>query len=168
MQEIGQFPLIGRTDKTDKGTVIRPYLAVQELKLIGIELPKIVEEAILEKYHQEQFMLAYRYKLEREEKEADRKRTEAAGTRDFNAIAGKVSPDMLRWRSIDAALELAKSSNSKVILLGGGQNTPLMQLNLGDSPGSPPVKESAPPAEPTPQRPALKPAAKLGLPAPAR
>ena len=132
LQEMGQFPLIGRVEKSDKGVVSRPYLYVQELRLISVELPKIVEDAILEKYHQEQLMLAYRYKLEREEKEADRKRTEAAGIRDFNQIAGKISPDMLRWRSIDAALELAKSHNSKVVVLGGGQNGLSMQLNLGD------------------------------------
>ena len=97
---------------------------VQELKLTSLTLPKVVEDAIVEKYREEQLMLAYRYKLEREEKEADRKRTEAAGIRDFNLIAGKVSPDMLRWRGIDAALDLAKSSNSKVIIMGSGSAGP--------------------------------------------
>jgi regulator of protease activity HflC (stomatin/prohibitin superfamily) len=144
LQEMGQFPLIGRAEKTDKGMVSRPYLYVQELRLISVELPKIVEDAILEKYHQEQLMLAYRYKLEREEKEADRKRTEAAGIRDFNQIAGKISPDMLKWRSIDASLELAKSPNSKVVVLGGGQGGMSMQLNLGDAPPPAAAREAAP------------------------
>lgn len=152
LQEMGQFPLIGRAEQSGKGASSRPYLYVQELKLVAIELPKIVEEAILEKYHQEQLMLAYRYKLEREEKEADRKRTEAAGIRDFNLIAGKVSPDMLRWRSIDAALDLAKSPNSKVVVLGGGQGGLTMQLNMGDTlPSSAPKEPNAPPSgTPTP------------------
>jgi regulator of protease activity HflC (stomatin/prohibitin superfamily) len=158
LQEMGQFPLIGRSETGDKGVSPRPYLYVQELKLVAIELPKIVEDSILEKYHQEQLMLAYRYRLEREEKEADRKRTEAAGIRDFNLIAGKVSPDMLRWRSIDATLELAKSTNSKLIILGGSEHGPLLSLNLADPLPPPAVKEpapaEAPAAPPAPAAPA--------------
>jgi regulator of protease activity HflC (stomatin/prohibitin superfamily) len=152
LQEAGQFPIIGKLDKSGNASKTRPYVYVQELKLTQIDLPALIEAAIAEKYHQEQLMLAYRYRLEREEKEADRKRTEAAGIRDFNLIAGKVSPDMLRWRSIDAALDLAKSNNSKVIVLGGGQPGLAMQLNLGDSPGAtPPATESPPPSTPGPQ-----------------
>lgn len=131
LQEVGQFSLLGKLDKLG-AVAASPYVHVQELELTQIELPKIVEDAIVEKYRQEQLMLAYRYKLEREEKEAERKRTEAAGIRDFNLIAGKVSPDMLRWRSIDVAGDLAKSNNSKVIVFGGGGSGPAMQLNLGD------------------------------------
>ena len=147
LQEVGQFPLIGRMERTVQGQVSRPYVQGQELKLTHIHLPKVVEDAIVEKYRQEQLMLAYRYKLEREEKEAERKRTEAAGIRDLNLIAGKVSPDMLRWRGIDATLELAKSNNSKVVVLGGSSGT-LMQLNLSDpSPApAPPAKEEQEPA----------------------
>ena len=157
LQEVGQFPLIGKMEKSATGMVSHPYVYVQEIKLTQIDLPKIVENAIVEKYHQEQLMLAYKYKLEREEKEADRKRTEAAGIRDFNLIAGKVSADMLRWRSIDAALELAKSNNSKVIVLGGGQSNLAMQLNLGD------VASGSAAAEPHDKK---EPAAPLTTPAP--
>jgi regulator of protease activity HflC (stomatin/prohibitin superfamily) len=162
LQEMGQFPLLGRAENTEKGTVSRPYLYVQELKLVAIELPKIVEDAILEKYHQEQLMLAYQYKLEKEEKEADRKRTEAAGIRDFNQIAGKISPDMLRWKSIEAALDLAKSNNSKVVVLGGGQSGMMMQLNMGDAASGATPKEDSAAAAATPaaaaQIPGKKPA----------
>jgi regulator of protease activity HflC (stomatin/prohibitin superfamily) len=164
LQELGQFPLIGKIEQTSNGPITHPYLEVQEIKLVEIDLPKIVEETIVEKYHQEQLMLAYKYKLEREAKEAERKRTEAAGIRDFNSIAGKVSADMLRWRSIDAALELAKSNNSKVIVLGGGQNNPALQLNLGDmqpqSGGYAPSESKPPAAEKTPPAPEKKAAPK--------
>lgn len=161
IQEVGQFPLIGRTEQSGAGAVSRPYVYVQELKLTAITLPKIVEDAIVEKYHQEQLMLAYRYKLEREEKEADRKRTEAAGIRDFNLIAGKVSPDMLRWRSIDAAADLAKSNNSKVIVLGSGGPGLAMQMNLGDTmaPPAPATASSEPAATPATAAAAAPPAA---------
>ena len=142
LQEVGQFSMIGRLEQSQVGSVSRQYVFVQELKLIQIDLPKVVEDAIVEKYHQEQLMLAYRYKLDREEKEADRKRTEAAGIRDFNQISGMATSDMLRWRSIDAAVDLAKSNNSKVIVLGGGQGGMSMQLNLGEDASRPPSEES--------------------------
>ena len=85
-------------------------------------------------------MLAYKFKLEREQKEADRKRTEAAGLRDFAQIAGK-SVDLIRWRSLEVASEFAKSPSSKFVVLGGGQGALPMILNLGES--SPPTQPAA-------------------------
>lgn len=98
-------------------------------------------------------MLEYRYKLDRERQESDRRRIEASGIRDYNTIVGELSPDVLRWRSIEATTELARSDNSKVVVLGGG-NVPLM-LSLGDQPlASPPASTSAPPqASAEPARP---------------
>ena len=129
LQELGRSPVLGRLE--DDGSMLssRPYVVIQELKLTSIDLPPDVEKAIADKYKQEQLMLEYRYKLEREEKEADRMRSEAAGIRDYNLIASKINPDILRWRSIDATLELAKSPNSKVIVLGGGQGAQML-LNV--------------------------------------
>ncbi|MDC3955558.1 prohibitin family protein [Polyangium jinanense] len=129
LQELGQIPVLGRLEEDGAALSSRPYVVIQELKLVDIDLPVIVEQAIADKYKQEQLMLEYRYKLEREENEAERKRTEAAGIRDYNLIVAKVNPDLLRWRSIDATLELAKSENSKVVVLGGGQGAQML-LNV--------------------------------------
>jgi len=140
LQELSQISVPGRLEKTDKGLISRPYVQLRETKLTIVELPKIVENAILEKYQQEQLMLAYKFKLEREQKEADRKRTEAAGLRDFAQIAGK-SVDLIRWRSLEVASEFAKSPSSKFVVLGGGQGALPMILNLGES--SPPTQPAA-------------------------
>ncbi len=129
LQELGQIPVLGRLEEDDGSPTSRPYVVIQELKLMDIDLPGIVQAAIAEKYRQEQLMLEYKYKLEREEKEAERKRTEAGGIRDYNLIANRVSPDLLRWRSIDATLELAKSPNSKIVVLGGNQGAQML-LNV--------------------------------------
>ena len=139
LQELSQISVPGRLEKTDKGLISRPYVQLRETKLTIVELPKIVENAILEKYQQEQLMLAYKFKLEREQKEADRKRTEAAGLRDFAQIAGK-SVDLIRWRSLEVASEFAKSPSSKFVVLGGGQGALPMILNLGES--SPPKSQN--------------------------
>ncbi|XYH99319.1 prohibitin family protein [Sorangium sp. So ce1128] len=134
LQELGNIPALGRVQKTDAGEEAFPYIVIEELKLVDIELPQMVQEAIKERFRQEQLLLEYRYRLEREEQEAERKRTEAAGIRDYNLIAGNVSPDLLRWRGIDATLELASSQNAKVVVLGGGQGGIPLMLNFVDSP----------------------------------
>lgn len=135
LQELEQFSVLGRFVKSGRGTPVSPYVHIQDLKLTIIDLPKVVEDAIVEKYHQEQLMLAYRYKLERENKEAERKRIEAAGIRDFNQIGGT---DILRWRNLEVASEFARSQNSKFIVLGGGQGNPPMFFNINDGSGAAP------------------------------
>ncbi|MDI1475038.1 prohibitin family protein [Polyangium sp. y55x31] len=155
LQELGQIPVLGRLEETGDEFSSRPYVIIQELKLVDIELPAIVESAIADKYKQEQLMLEYRYKLEREEKEAERKRTEAAGIRDYNIIASKVNPDLLRWRSIEATLDLAKAPNSKVVVLGGGHGAQLlMNVEPAIEGGAPAASAaSAAPAPPQPAGP---------------
>ena len=143
LQELRNIPMIARID--DEGMQLNAdmgYIDVQEIKLVDIDLPEIVKAAIAEKYRQEQLMLEYRYKLEREEKEAERKRIEAAGIRDYNAIADHISPDVLRWRDLEATRELAAAPSSKVILLGAGrdQQIPLM-FGLGETPNQTPVEQ---------------------------
>ena len=139
LQEVGKVSALGRLDESGNA---RPYVQLYELKLIDIELPEIVQSAIADKYKQEQLMLEYRFRLEKEEKEAERRRTEAAGIRDYNLIASKVSPDMLKWRTIEASLELAKSQlelarsqNTKVVVLGGGPGAQML-LNVDGATGT--------------------------------
>ncbi|MCA9701346.1 MAG: prohibitin family protein [Myxococcales bacterium] len=164
LQELRNMPMITRIDSLDSTEVSddwwvggeaitsssgRPelgYIDVQEIKLVDIDLPELVKAAIADKYRQEQLKLEYTHRIAREEQEAARKRIEAAGIRDFNSIAGEISPDLLRWRDIDATRELAAAPNSKVVVLGnsGGQ-TPLL-FSLGEPPGP----AAAPTTEPQP------------------
>lgn len=176
LQELGRVPVLGRLDDVQEESAARPYVQILELKLIDVELPGVVVGAIAEKYRQQQLMLEYQFKLEREEQEAERKRTEAAGIRDYNLIASRVSPDLLRWRGVDATLELAKSQNTKVIVLGGGggQGGVQMLMNLaegGGLPGAAPTEPQAPGKreEPRGQAPAANnnPPASAPAPAPA-
>ncbi|KYF76307.1 hypothetical protein BE17_52420 [Sorangium cellulosum] len=139
LQELAHIPVLGKVEDTATGLNARSYVDLEELRLADIELPDVVVGAIAEKYRQEQLMLEYQYRLVREEREATRKRTEAAGIRDYNLIASRISPDLLRWRTIDATFELAKSQNTKVVVLGGGQGAPPMIMNLDGLSGAPPA-----------------------------
>lgn len=160
LQALSQIPLLGRVDEGDDTAAVagRQYVLLEDLKLLDIELPPIVHHAIAGKYNQEQLMLEYKYRLDREESEAERKRTEAAGIRDFTQITGGSFDDLVRWRGLDATLELAKSPNSKVVVLGGGQGSNPMMLNLGDTPPpSAPAAPSAPAGAPAVSGPAAPP-----------
>lgn len=156
LQEISRVPLLGRlTGARGLGgeQLTDPYLRLEDIKLVEVELPPLLVAAINNKQKQEQLTLEYKHRLEREGKEADRKRTEASGIRDYSLIAGKISSDVLRWRGIDAAVDLAKSSNSKVIIFGNGTAGGPVMLNVTDAPAGPSAAPTVPaPVERPPQK----------------
>lgn len=98
------------------------YLKIDSLLITKIEMPPRIKEAIEKKQEEQQLSEAYFYKLEREKKEAERKEIEAKGIQTANTIiSSSLSEQMLRWKGIDASLEVAKSPNSKIVLFGSGK-----------------------------------------------
>jgi regulator of protease activity HflC (stomatin/prohibitin superfamily) len=95
-------------------------LHIEDVLIRSIRLPDRVAEAIESKAEQQQIMLEYEFRLAREEKERDRKRIEAEGVRDFQAIVARsITNEYLRLRGIEATMALATSNNSKMIIIGG-------------------------------------------------
>ncbi len=89
----------------------------------GIELPQNIRAAIEKKLKQEQESQEYEFRLEKEEKEAQRKRIEAQGIKDFQDIVSDgISDKLLRWKGIEATLDLARSDNAKVVVIGQGSD----------------------------------------------
>jgi hypothetical protein len=75
----------------------------------------------------EQFCLIqeYKFRVEREAQESKRKQIEANGIAVFQQTVSKgISDSYLRWRGIDATLQLAQSPNAKVIVIGSGKDDP--------------------------------------------
>ncbi len=59
-------------------------------------------------------------------READRKRVEAQGIADYQRIISEgLSDKQLQYEQIKATLELAKSQNAKIIMMGG-KGTPVI------------------------------------------
>jgi hypothetical protein len=88
-----------------------------------------VEKAIQNKIEQKHIAEAYIFRLQREKREAERKRIEAQGIRDYNrTVAQSLTPEVLRWKGIQATLELSRSSNAKVVVVGssGTEGLPLI------------------------------------------
>jgi regulator of protease activity HflC (stomatin/prohibitin superfamily) len=98
-------------------------ILVENVLLRDIQLPQTLKASIESKQQAEQEALAMNFRLQKEKQEAERKRIEAGGIRDFQQIVAQgISPQLLEWKGIEATESLAKSSNSKVVVIGNNKN----------------------------------------------
>jgi regulator of protease activity HflC (stomatin/prohibitin superfamily) len=100
------------------------YILLDDLLLKSVTLPRPVAESIESKLRAQQLAQEFDYRLMTETKEAERKKIEAEGIRNFqDTITGSgISEQFLRFKGIEATLELAKSPNSKIVIIGGGDD----------------------------------------------
>lgn len=98
-------------------------VAVENVLLRDIQLPATLKASIEAKQQAEQEALAMNFRLQKETQEAQRKRIEAQGVRDFQQIVAQgISPQLLQWKGIEATELLAKSTNTKVVVIGNSKN----------------------------------------------
>jgi regulator of protease activity HflC (stomatin/prohibitin superfamily) len=135
----GKIALFSLNKETEKNYA--PLVELVDVQITEVRLPDRVRQAIEKKEEQEQLQLEYRFRIEREKLESQRKRIEAIGIRDFQlAVQAGISDNYLRWRGIEATLQLATSPNSKTVIIGGGRTGMPLILNTDDT------RSSAPPA----------------------
>ena len=122
--------------------------------LYGIELPTHVVDAINRKTEQYYISEEFRFRVERERRESERKRVEAEGIRDFQHIVSQgISDSYLRWRGIEATLQLSQSTNAKTVIIGGGKDgLPIILGNVDAPAAAGPAGESPPAKETTTAR----------------
>ena len=98
-------------------------ITVESVLLRDIQLPLTLKASIESKQQAEQEALAMNFRLQKETQEAQRKRIEAQGIRDFQQIVAQgISPQLLEWKGIEATENLAKSANAKVVVIGNNKN----------------------------------------------
>lgn len=101
-------------------------LVLENLLVRNITLPASVQASIEQKINAEQDAQKMQFVLQKEQQEAQRKRVEAQGIADYQRIISEsLSDKQLQYERIQAQLELAKSTNAKVIIMGSG-NTPVI------------------------------------------
>jgi regulator of protease activity HflC (stomatin/prohibitin superfamily) len=101
----------------------RRGILVESILLRDIQLPNTLKASIESKQQAEQEALAMSFRLQKEKQEAERKRIEAAGIRDFQQIVAQgISSQLLEWKGIEATENLAKSPNAKIVVIGSGKN----------------------------------------------
>ena len=114
---------------SDFASRLAPFgLSSGDVQLERVAMPDNVQEAIQRK-------LASGEAVQRERLEKERRIIEAEGLAAFQSISG-VSP--LHWGAIEATSELAKSPNSKIIVIGNDQKSLPVILNaeFDDAAGS--------------------------------
>lgn len=103
--------------------VEQKYIKVDEVVLREIELPAQLKDVIEQKMTQKELAESYAFRLEVARREAERLQIEANGLKGYNdTLNSSLTPDILRWAGIEATKELAKSPNSKTIVVGSGPN----------------------------------------------
>lgn len=98
----------------DRGFVIEAIL------LKSITLPSGLYAAIESKLKAEQEAQQMEFVLQREKKEAERKRIEAEGERDAqNILREGITEGNIKWKSLEVLKEISTSPNAKLIITDG-------------------------------------------------
>ena len=107
------------------------FLSVKRVLVEDVKLPSTIRIAIETKLKQEQESLEYEFRISKAKKEAERQRIDAEGKAIANKIlSASLTDKILQEKGIDATLELAKSPNSKVVVIGSGKSG--MPIILGN------------------------------------
>ena len=95
------------------------YLMLDAILIRDVTLPQTLRAAIEQKLKQEQEALEYEFKIDKASKEAERKEIEAKGIAEFQKIVTRtITPQLLKWKGIEATQEISKSPNTKVVVIG--------------------------------------------------
>ena len=120
----------------DEGyTIVENVFSAEELNPILDEFEEIVDDyankafeagKITDKHSDKDVFkrlaaLEYDFKIQKAKKEAERKEIEAKGIAEFQKIVTRtITPQLLKWKGVEATQEIAKSPNSKVVVVGNG------------------------------------------------
>ena len=125
-------------------------ILILDTLVLNIELPPPIVEAINRQTEQFYAIQEYKYRVQREAEESQRKMIEANGIAAFQQTVKWGSPDSyLRWQGIKATLALAQSPNTKVVIIGSGKDGLPIILGNADAPvtaGTPQPANGQPPA----------------------
>ena len=106
-------------ERMDESLKQRGFI-IERVLMKSIRLPEELSRAIERKLAAEQEAQQMEYVLDRERKEAERRKIEAEGTREAQKILAEgLVREIIELRSIEAFRELAKSPNAKIIITDG-------------------------------------------------
>ena len=98
------------------------FISLKDILISNVKLPVSIREAIERKLQENQRVEEYKWRVERERLESERKVIEAEGIAKFQRIvAPQITESYLRWRGIEATLALSQSENSKVVVIGNSE-----------------------------------------------
>jgi regulator of protease activity HflC (stomatin/prohibitin superfamily) len=117
-------PEISQTLAQAMKTQLEPLgFIVEEALLRNVILPENIQKAIQAKVEMEQSNQKKELELISARKDAERKIIEARGVADSQKILSESLTDkILKMKAIEATQKLAESQNTKVLIMGGGQD----------------------------------------------
>jgi regulator of protease activity HflC (stomatin/prohibitin superfamily) len=136
---------------------LQSSIQILDTLVLSIELPPDIVDAINRQTEQYYMIQEYKFRVQREAEESKRKQIEADGIAAFQkTVSQGISESYLRWRGIEATLQLALSPNSKIVVIGSGKDGLPIILGNVDTPATPggapsggaataPATSSAPP-----------------------
>ena len=115
---------IARQILSDLQAQVQPRgIMIENVLLRDLQLPETLKQAIEAKQQAQQEAQRMEFVLQRERQEAERKRVEAQGIKDFqNIVTEGISEKLLEWKGIEATIELSRSQNSKIVVVGNTKN----------------------------------------------
>src|SRR5262245_13567769 len=146
---------------------LRDIFILYDILVTGIELPAAIVAAINRKTEQYYIAEEYKFRVEREKRESERKKIEAEGVRDFQqTVSQGITESYLRWRGIEATLQLSQSTNAKVVVIGSGKDGLPVILGNGNAPAPPAGSTTADGSDNKERTTAANPAELVAVPAP--
>jgi regulator of protease activity HflC (stomatin/prohibitin superfamily) len=104
------------------------YVSIDDVIIRQVTLPEALRDAISTKLTYQQQSEAYEFRLAAETKEAERKKIEASGIAQAQkVIRENLTPELLRYEAIRVEGEVAKSPNSKLMIMNGADSR---QINI--------------------------------------
>lgn len=98
-------------------------VVIQQVQLRNVTIPDRIVQAIEEKLQAQEEAQKMVFTLEKERQEAERKRIEAQGIKDFQDIVRQgIDEQLLTWKGIEATQNLADSKNTKIVIFGSSEN----------------------------------------------
>src|SRR5579862_808937 len=140
-------------------------IQILDTLVLSIELPPEIVAAINRQTEQYYMIQEFKFRVQREAEESKRKQIEADGIAAFQkTVSQGISDSYLRWRGIEATLQMAQSPNAKIVIIGSGKDgLPIILGNdtaaaAGITPPAGAAGTAAPPAAaPPPNAPSATP-----------
>lgn len=121
-------------------------ILILDTLVLGIELPPDIVAAINRQTEQYYMIQEYKYRVQREAEESQRKMIEANGIAAFErTVSQGISDSYLRWQGINATLALAQSPNAKIVVIGSGKDGLPIILGNADIPTAGATAPTKPP-----------------------
>lgn len=99
------------------------FVQVDAILIRNIQLPDQIRTAIEDKLKEEQEAERYKFTIQKERLEAERKSIEATGQAEYQRIITQsLSESFLRFKGIEATQNLAESPNAKTVIIGSGKD----------------------------------------------